>query len=225
MIEIIASSLSDAIAIERAGADRIELVSALSEGGYTPSIGLVQAILSRVKTPLAVMLRPNKADFQYTTNELEVLRRDAVVMERIGVKHVVLGILSPEGLPDIRRMEQVLEGTNLELTFHRAIDSSANPLTSLRYLNSYDRVTHILTSGGPGKAPDNLDMIEEMLKLSTKRIIIGSGVDLSNAKAIQERFKDYSFDIHVGGAVRGGDVRATVSEKEVRQLIENLRQG
>lgn len=223
MIEIIASSLSDALAAERGGADRIELVSALREGGYTPSIGLIQAILARVKIPMAVMLRPNKVNFQYTTNELEVLRRDAVIMDKIGVKHVVMGILSPEGLPDIRLMEQVLDGTNLALTFHRAIDESPDPVTSLRYLNEYDRVSHVLTSGGPGKAINHLDVLARMLDISRKRVIVGSGVTHDNAETFVKHLKDYAFDLHVGSAVRGGDARAAVSDKEVRQFVELAR--
>ena len=37
MLEIIAMTLEDAKTIEECGADRIELVSALTEGGLTPS--------------------------------------------------------------------------------------------------------------------------------------------------------------------------------------------
>lgn len=44
MIEIIASTLRDAMNIEKGGGDRIELVSALSEGGLTPSIGLIKVL-------------------------------------------------------------------------------------------------------------------------------------------------------------------------------------
>lgn len=220
MIEIIASSLSDAQAIERGGADRIELVSALSEGGYTPSIGLVQSVIERIKIPTAVMLRPNRQDFYYSNNELEVLRRDAMIFDGIGVKHVVLGILSPDGLPDIRRMEQVLDGTDLSLTFHRAIDESADLIQSVRYLNTYDRVSHILTSGGPGRACDHLSTIKAMIEVSSKRIIVGSGVSLMNAPLIQKKLAGLTYDLHSGSAVRGGDVRAPVSQLQVREFVE-----
>ena len=37
IVEIIATSLEDAIAAERSGADRLELCMALSEGGLTPT--------------------------------------------------------------------------------------------------------------------------------------------------------------------------------------------
>ncbi len=46
MLEIIATSLADAIAAERSGANRLELCAALSEGGLTPSMGLVEAVVA-----------------------------------------------------------------------------------------------------------------------------------------------------------------------------------
>lgn len=223
MIELIASSLHDAIAIERGGADRIELVSALSEGGYTPSMGLVSAIIGQIKIPTAVMLRPNRSDFYYSKHEMEVLRRDAVYFNQLGVKHVVMGMLSPDGLPDVRRLEQVLDGTNLQLTFHRAIDESVDVLQSVRYLNNYDRVTHIMTSGGPGKAMDNIAILKQMIELSNKRIIVASGVNTSNVKQIQTELSGLSYDLHAGSAVRGGDVRGVVSLQEVKQLVELIK--
>lgn len=224
MIEFIASSLSDAQAIEQGGGNRIELVTALSEGGYTPSIGLVQAIAERVKLPLTVMLRPNRSDFYYTNNELEILRRDAVIFNQLGVKQVVMGILSPDGLPDIRRMEQVLDGTNLRLTFHRAIDYTANILQSVRYLNQYDRVTHILSAGGEGGVPANIDTLKAMIDISHKRIIVGGGLNLTNVQSVMDSLKDLAYDLHFGRAARGGDVRGVVQQDLVKQLMGQVRQ-
>ncbi|NLM19647.1 MAG: copper homeostasis protein CutC [Clostridiaceae bacterium] len=223
MIEIIASSLSDAIAIEQAGADRIELVSALSEGGFTPSIGLVKKIIEQVKIPTAVMLRPNRSEFVYTAEEIEVLREDALLFEQFGVKIVVMGILAENRLPDIDIMERILNGTNLELTFHRAIDESADILQSVEILNNYQRVTRILTSGGPGKATQNLEQLKSILALSNKKIIVGSGVDMLNVNLIQQELQGYNYDLHVGGAVRGGDVRADVSIAEVEQFVNLVK--
>ncbi|HAJ35350.1 MAG TPA: copper homeostasis protein CutC, partial [Chloroflexi bacterium] len=42
LLEIIATSADDCAAIQQAGADRIELCSALALGGLTPSAALVQ---------------------------------------------------------------------------------------------------------------------------------------------------------------------------------------
>jgi copper homeostasis protein len=42
IIEIIGSTVEDCIEIEKGGAQRIELVSALEVGGLTPSYGLIR---------------------------------------------------------------------------------------------------------------------------------------------------------------------------------------
>lgn len=42
-VEIISQSVKDAVNAQKGGAKRIELVCALSEGGLTPSYGMVEA--------------------------------------------------------------------------------------------------------------------------------------------------------------------------------------
>lgn len=223
MIELIASSLDDALTIEEGGADRIELVSALSEGGYTPSIGLVMEILDRVSIPMAVMLRPNRSAFLYTEMEIETMKRDAIMFDQVGVSHVVMGILDDAGLPDINTMEYILEGTSLKVSFHRAIDDSADVLNSLERINEYDRITHVLTSGGPGKAMDNIHRVRQMIEHTDKRIIVGSGVGFSNVPLIREALDGLDYDLHAGGAVRGGDVKSPVDLDEVESFMELCR--
>jgi copper homeostasis protein CutC len=44
-LEVIAISISDVKAAERYGANRIELVTGIAEGGLTPSIGLIEAAI------------------------------------------------------------------------------------------------------------------------------------------------------------------------------------
>lgn len=222
MIEMVACSLSDALAIERSGADRIVLVTALGEGGFTPSIGLVMAIIDRVRIPISVMLRPNRRDFYYTNKEMEILRRDAFILNQVGVKQVVMAILSPDDLPDIRRMEQVLDGTNLKLTFHMEMDATVDTMKSIRYLNTYDRLTHILTSGGQGRAIDHIDHIRHIIIQSHKRIIVGNGVEKTNLADIQKQLAGLSYDLHAGAEVRNGDVRGHVSLTEAREFVEQV---
>ena len=72
MIEIIATTIEDAIAAERGGADRIELISHFEVGGLTPSLELVGAVTDAVKIPVRVMLRESE-DFQ-VSNENEKQR-------------------------------------------------------------------------------------------------------------------------------------------------------
>ncbi|WP_407056536.1 copper homeostasis protein CutC, partial [Burkholderia vietnamiensis] len=46
LLEVIATTVGDARAAARAGADRLELVTAISEGGLTPSVGLIEAVVA-----------------------------------------------------------------------------------------------------------------------------------------------------------------------------------
>ncbi len=232
MLEIIAETLEDARAIEQGGGDRIELVSSLREGGLTPSYGLVKAILREIKIPVNVMIRPHARSFHYSEDDVQVMREDAKIFHALGVKHVVLGMLDSEGLPCLNSMKEVLEDTNFTITFHRAIDESSNIMKSLERLGTYANITHILTSGGPGKAEEHLDVLKNMIRLSkSQKIIVASGVNHDNLRAIKNElsFKtspgngDYAFDMHAGTAVRNHSIDHPVVLKEVQRLADIYR--
>ena len=108
ILECIATSLSDAITIESNGGDRIELVSCLERGGFTPSDSLIRAVLESVRIPVAVMLRPEQDSFHYSKHQLSVMRRDALRFQELGVQHVVTGILDEDGIADVATLSTCL---------------------------------------------------------------------------------------------------------------------
>ncbi len=227
MLECIAETYEDAVAIEKGGGDRIELIASLKEGGLTPSYGLVKKVVEEVKIPVNIMLRPHAKSFVYSKEDLDIMKEDARVFHKLGVKQVVLGMLTSEGLPDLDAIEYVLEDTSLLATFHRAIDESRDLLTSLKLLTSCRRVTHVLTSGGPGRAQDHLPLLKEMIKESEDLIVIvGSGIQEGNLLPIRKEIDFYlengndrkSYDIHVGTGVRGGSAEYPVNQEEVKRL-------
>jgi copper homeostasis protein CutC len=57
VLEVIVTSLDDAIEAERGGATRLEVVRDLDRGGLTPSLGLVHDIVAAVRIPIRVMVR------------------------------------------------------------------------------------------------------------------------------------------------------------------------
>ena len=126
-------------------------------------------------------------------------------------------------------LDYVLEGTNLQATFHRAIDVSRDLLASLKLLTSCKHVTHVLTSGGPGRAVDHLPLLKVMVRESQDlTVIVGSSVQEENLLPIRNEIDFYlengngrkSYDIHVGTGVRGGSAENPVNREEVKKLAK-----
>ena len=92
MLEIIATTVQDALIIAEGGADRIELVSALSEGGLTPSYGLMRQAINAANIPVNVMIRPHSAGFVYDEADLLCMIEDIKQARASGANGVVFGI-------------------------------------------------------------------------------------------------------------------------------------
>ena len=57
VVEIAVTGLSDGLAAARAGADRLEVSSALAVGGVSPSTGLVKNLICETGLPVVELLR------------------------------------------------------------------------------------------------------------------------------------------------------------------------
>ncbi|WP_246289405.1 copper homeostasis protein CutC, partial [Bacillus haikouensis] len=160
-IEFIATTLEDAILIEQSGADRIELVSALTEGGLTPSHSLIEAAVNRVSIPVNVMVRPHSQSFCYSDDDFLIMKNDIKIIRSIGANGVVLGVLNEKGEVNQHMLEELLKECNgMEVTFHRAIDYTINPVQAAETLAQYKEITTILTSGGNGELSSRMQTIQ-----------------------------------------------------------------
>ena len=94
LLEVIVCSVADAIEAARGGAGRLEIVRDLQQGGFTPSLKLVDEIKQACELPVRVMLRESPG---YRTNgpdEVGRLCRAAEPFAALDVDGFVLGFLN-----------------------------------------------------------------------------------------------------------------------------------
>lgn len=186
--EICSGSLQSALNAQEAGAHRVELCSALSLGGLTPSYGFVELVRKRLEMDVNVLIRPRQGDFLYDSDEVAVMIRDIIACAKMGVNGVVIGALDPFGNVDVdvcRAMVAVAKHNGLSVTFHRAIDRSCNIFAALEDVISVG-ADRVLSSGGKRTSYEGKEVLAKMNEIAAGRIAImpGGGVNAGNIKEI-----------------------------------------
>ena len=169
------------IAVE-AGADRIQLCAALSEGGITQSPSVLQRCREKFSIPLYPIIRPRGGDFLYTDDEFLLMQKDILFCRSLGMDGVVIGLLMPDGAIDAKRTAALVElAYPMGVTFHRAFDRCVEPFLALETLIEIG-CERILTSGQQVTAPAGCALIAQLQQIANDRIIImpGSGVRENN---------------------------------------------
>ncbi|TLD31651.1 hypothetical protein PspLS_02561 [Pyricularia sp. CBS 133598] len=218
------------------------------------------------RVPVRVMIRPRgpppapSPDFIYTPQELEAGMRDAIVAFKesnlldaeLG-DGFVFGILKQQAsatdkvFVDVERNRELVRlAQPFTCVFHRAFDdvvgSTDRQEASLG--RALDDVVAcgfggILTSGGPGNAPDNVETLRRIVRLASARnieIIAGGGVRAWSAQGIiREALRAQGSNDRGDGGARwlhssclasgtvgdGGDQE--IDKSEVTSLLQVLR--
>ncbi|SFC71599.1 copper homeostasis protein CutC [Bacillus sp. UNCCL81] len=222
LLEVIATTAKDALDAERFGANRIELVTGIKEGGLTPSYATIKQVVQSVSIPVHVMIRPHSRSFLYDKYDQEVILSDIDVCNEIGAAGIVFGALTKENTIDEELLKKVTARVkNMNFTFHRAIDESNDLLSAIDTLKQYPEITHVLTSGGVASAIDGKETIKSMIELTNKsniKILAGSGLSIENVSDFIE-FTNVE-EIHFGSGVRKNN--AAIEEID-SSLMESLR--
>lgn len=177
IFEACVETLEDALSAQLRGAHRIELCSALDLDGLTPSAKLTLQCVEQLKIPVMAMVRPRGGNFVYSESEIKQMESEIAFFKQAGVAGVVFGLLTKEGTVDIENTRRLANlASPLEVTFHKAIDYSADVFQSFKELNTIEGITRVLTSGGLATASNGRDMIKQMQELPGRTIrIIAAG--------------------------------------------------
>ena len=168
MIEVCAGSYQDCIAAYQGSAKRVELNSALSVGGLTPSVASLVRVKKETDLTVICMVRVRAAGFCYEKEDVEIMFEDAKILLDHGADGIAFGFLNEDGTiceEDTKRMIDLIHSYNKEAVFHRAFDVT----------------------------PDAFEAIETLIDLGADRvlnnqygdkiqILPGSGMNAENAK-------------------------------------------
>ena len=223
ILEVCCGSLASALRAVEGGAERIELCSALSLDGLTPSTGTLCLLRARYpELRIHVLIRPREGDFVYTEDELQLMEADIRAAAAFGATAIVAGALTPDATIDIeatRRLRQA--APQLPFTFHRAFDRITDQTEALEQLISLgcDRV---LTSGGAATAEAGIPQISRLVSQAAGRITIlpGGGVNSTNARRILD--STGATEIHGSCSSRLPDGSALTSPEEVAAVLRSI---
>jgi copper homeostasis protein len=231
-LEVAVTSTDEATRAVKAGADRLELCSALAVGGVTPSPGTFQTIRDALpQTPIYVLLRPRPGGFHYSASEFVTLLRDAEWFLSHGAAGLVCGFVDDDARVIRACCVEVAALAKGKAVFHRAFDFLTAQFASLEALIDigFERV---LTSGGAFAAEQGKTAIAELVRRAQGRIQIlpGGGISSENVAELiratgctqvhgsfRSRLVDQSLIANPALAAMMGQAKTTDAE-QVRQV-------
>lgn len=235
LLEVIVCSLDDAIAAERGGATRLEVISHYELGGLTPPFDLVREIVETVSVPARVMLRDEEAftvsDSAGAEKKIERLCQVARSFRELSIDGFVLGFLKidPRGITTIDHelVARVLASAPYaNATFHRAFEDLADPLAAISELKRHRRIDCILTSGGSEPWAEKLARFADWERAARPEIgmLVGGGTDAEVVRLFGASTPIRAF--HAGRAVREGQrIDGAVEAGLVRELADLIDQN
>ncbi|MBR1400908.1 MAG: copper homeostasis protein CutC [Prevotella sp.] len=227
ILEVCSGSLQSVINAVEGGAERIELCSALSLDGLTPSIGLLMEVRKMFpKLKIHVLIRPREGDFVYSDEELSVMIRD-IKASLPYADGIVSGALTRENRIDREATCRLIEASGGKpFTFHRAFDCCKEPLQAIQQLISMG-VNRVLTSGQQATAESGIPLLRELVAAgkadATNQLIVmpGGGVNAANARRILD--ETGAVEIHGSCSSLQENGRKETSAETVKAVLNNIK--
>lgn len=190
IVEVCAGSYQDCLAAAQGGASRVELNSALSVGGLTPSVAVLRRLKKETSLKIICMVRPRAAGFCYDVHDVSIMMEEARLMLENGADGIAFGFLNEDGsvhIENTKKMAQLIHSFQKEAVFHRAFDVTNNPYLAMEALIEC-KIDRVLTSGMQSKAIYGVSLLKNLQDQFGEKIQIlaGSGVNSENAQWLME---------------------------------------
>lgn len=196
LVEACVTTMEEARASVEAGAERLEVCSALDQGGLTPALDLVRAIVEQVEVPVFVMIRTRGGPFTVDGAEVVEMARAAEAHRAGGADGLVLGVIDSRRRVDSVALAELMAASGgLPVTFHRAFDEVSDTHAALEVL-ARAGVARVLSSGGAPSAWEGRERLR-----TTRRAAADLGLGVVAA-----------------GRVRGHNVHRLVQETGVAEV-------
>jgi copper homeostasis protein len=209
MLEVVVTSVEDAVAAAAGGATSVEVVREFALGGLTPPLDLVRAIRHAVEIEVNVIVRPHANGFSYSRDEARAMMGDAAQFDELGLSHLVVMGLTAAGSLDLPLLRMIRDAApNTGISLHRAIDVAAQPEQTIKEAVGY--ATRLLTSGPQfgaqsgthGDVWTNRAILRQWVLNYGEffQIAVGGGI---SATQLTELVSEIGADVyHVGSAAR-----------------------
>ena len=212
-LEVIVTSVAEAIAAQRGGADRLELVRNLDQGGLTPPLALVAEVTAAVTIPVRVMVRETDSMSIAGPSEMARLQDSIRQFSTYPVDGLVLGFLC-NGQIDTQSLQELMPERG-HVTFHRAFDEAADPVSAIAAVKRYQQIDRILTRAGAGSWSTRIKQLEHWQSMAgpALRMLFAIGRDTSNLDQLARSPNRY--EVHVGRAARIAHVNSGAVSAEL----------
>ena len=189
VLEVCCGTLGDVAAAVEGGADRVELCSALSCGGVTPSRAMIAKAVEICKDRcrLHVLIRPREGDFVYTAPEVALMIEDIELACALGADGVVVGALTADGCVDTAVTRRLVDAAgSMSVTFSRAFDVAADDTARSVEAVIGAGCHRLLTSGCAPTAMEGYAVLRRIVAMSAGRlgVIAASGITAYNCARV-----------------------------------------
>jgi copper homeostasis protein len=178
LLEVICRNPEDALAAAEGGADRIELLGSLEDGGMSPEPHILDDTIAAVGIPVRPMVRLRPG---FTTDGGELAHLLGLVKSYLdsGADGIVMGFLDVDTNIDTEIMKLLAGTPPCRWTFHRAIDSVLQLRHAWDTLLTLPGLDQVLTAGSPRGVEHGLDTLIGLAQANPKAadlIMAGGGL-------------------------------------------------